>query len=112
MTRDEAITMLVKLFNDNKLTFHNIALLGLVFDEAIVACDEGRSEQEADYYMGRGCEPDLPGKDTEDDFYYTKEVEAETYLASKGVRASGRALTAITDFVVETAEYTSRDFYR
>lgn len=52
ISKHKSISLLVQLFDDNKLTFREIALLRQVFDEAVVACNEGRSDIEADYNMG------------------------------------------------------------
>ena len=111
ISKDQSISLLVQLFDNNKLTFRDIALLRKVFDEAVVACNEGRTDIEADFNMGRGAHPTLPSQDIEDDFYYTLEVEAEQSLAKHGIRASGLALSAVVDFAVEKAEFEPADFY-
>jgi hypothetical protein len=111
ISKDQSISLLVQLFDNNKLTFREIALLRKVFDEAVAACNEERADIEADYNMGRGAPPTLPSQDIEDDFYYTLEAEAEQSLAKHGIRASGPALSAVVDFAVEKAEYEASDFY-
>ena len=111
MTKDEAITTLVQLFDEHKLTFRNIKLLREVFDEAVLACDEQRSENEANYHMGRSAMPSLPSRNVEDDFYDAMESRAQQRLKKAGVAASGKALAAVTEFAIELAEFTPRDFY-
>ena len=111
MTKDQAVAMLVQLFDNNNLTFREIAVLKSVFDQAVEACDENRAEAEAGYHMGRGAHPVLPSRHVEDEFWYTIEVEAEHSLAGKGIQASERALSAIADFAIEKAEFEPRDFY-
>ena len=111
ISKHKSISLLVQLFDDNKLTFREIALLRQVFDEAVVACNEARSDIKADYHMGRGAHPELPSQSIEDDFYYTMEAQAEQRLAIHGIGASGPALSAVVDFAVEKAEFEPRDFY-
>ena len=111
ISKDQSISLLVHLFNTNNLTFREIALLRRVFDEAVIACNESRAEIEADYHLGRGCFPQLPSQDTEDDFYSTLEAEAEQSLAKHSIRATGPALSAVVDFAVEKAEFGPADFY-
>lgn len=111
ISKDQSISLLVQLFDSNKLTFREIALLRRVFDEAVDVCNEGRGEIEAGYLMGRGAHPQLPSQNTEDDFYSTMEAQAAQSLAKHGIRATGPALNAVVDFAVETAEFEPADFY-
>ena len=111
ISRDQAVTMLVQLFDNNRLSFREMALLRQVFDQAVAACDEGRAETEADYHMGRGAHPELPSQTVEEEFRYTIEAEAQHSLERQGIQASDRALAAIADFAIEKAEFETRDFY-
>jgi hypothetical protein len=111
ISQDQAVAMLVQLFDNNKLSFREIELLRQVFDQAVAACDEDRAETEADYRMGRGAHPTLPSRTVEEEFRYTMEAQAQHSLARQGIQASDRALAAIADFAIETAEFETKDFY-
>lgn len=112
LSKQDAISILVRLFDDNKLTFRNMALLKSVFDEAVDYCNECRSEMIAEQYKkGFGIPSTLPDRDTEDDFYLGLETKAEQVLKDKGVRASGKALEAITELLADESGYTTEDFF-
>ena len=112
LSKQDAISMLVCLFDDNKLTFRNMALLKSVFDEAIEACNEERSEKIAEQYNKGFYVPDtLPDRDIEDDFYLGLQAKAESTLNSKGIIASGKALDAITELLAEESGYSVEDFF-
>jgi hypothetical protein len=111
ISRDQAVSMLVQLFDNNRLSFREMALLHTVFDEAVAACDQGRSDAEADYQMGRGAHPTLPSCIVEEEFRYTMEAQARHSLSQHGIQASDRALAAIADFAIEKAEFETQDFY-
>jgi len=112
ITKDAAIQLLVDLFNSNNLSFRDISKIKQVFNEAVEVCNESRSEDEADYLMGRSGQPSLPSKDTEDDFFYNLEVKAEQSLLKRGIKPSSRAIEAIVDFAYDEAEYEIKDFYK
>jgi hypothetical protein len=105
LTKDDAVALLIRTFDDNRLTFRDMKLLKRVFDEAVAACDESRVEDEL---KGRN---DLPSQDTEDDFFLLIETEAEQALAERGIKASNQALEAIVAFAIAKAEYEPSDFY-
>lgn len=112
LSRQEAISMLVNLFDDNKLTFRNVALLKSVFDEAVECCNEGRSEVISECYKkGLGAPGALPDRDTEDDFYLGLETKAEQVLKDKGIRASGKYLEAIAELLADESGCTTEDFF-
>lgn len=111
ISRDQAVAMLVQLFDNNRLSFREIELLRTVFDKAVESCDEDRAEAEAGYHMGRGAHPTLPSRTVEEDFRYTMEAQAQHSLERQGIRASDRALAAIADFAIEKAEFETQDFY-
>ena len=111
LSKDEAIGLLLRTFDDNKLSFREIRLLKSVFDQAVEACNQTRLENLAEYEMGRAALPDLYDQDTEDDFFLAMECEAEESLSKHGIKASKKALEAITEFAVEKAGYEPRDFY-
>ena len=111
LRKDEAVAMLLRLFDDNRLSFREINLLRQVFDEAVDICDQERGNIEADYHMGRCGHPELPSRETEDDFYAGIEADAKHELAQKGIHTSDRAIAAIADIIVEKAEYDIQDFY-
>lgn len=111
MNETEAITLLINFFGDNKLSFRKIAILEKYWDKAVLALDEKRSEQWAEYHLGYSPMPDMPDMDTEGDFYYTMEEKVGSKLSDKGVRVGEGALSHIVDMVIEMAEIKEKDFY-
>lgn len=111
LSDEDAVNLLVRLFEENKLTFRDMNILKRVFDAAVEACDEARSEAIADWRMGRVGKPYLADLSTEDNFYYNIKVEAELELAKSGIKASDRAIEAISDFVSNKVGYDSEDFF-
>ena len=111
LSRENAVRMLVSLFEENKLSFRNMQQLKEVFDEAIETCDEIRSEAIADWKMGRSAKPNLADQDTENDFYYNMQVKAEDTFAKSGIKASSRAIKVVVDFAIDEADYDQKDFF-
>lgn len=109
MTREDAIRLLCNLFDDNKLSFRNIALLKKHFDEAVEACNEGREEMEADHCNGCGAFPTLPSRDVEEDFLSDTACTISNKLKAKGVIASGKALQALAEITADETDL--EDFY-
>jgi len=109
MNREKAIGLLLHLFDENKLTFKQMKILQSHFNDAVLECDQERSDIEAEYFMGRGSSPSLPSKDTEDDFYAVKGVKVADKLRTKGVIASDKAVAAVVDIITE--DTASEDFY-
>lgn len=111
ITKDEAIALLLNLFDDNKLTFRNMALLKSVFDEAVEACNDSRESMEAEYHMGQKPLPSLFSRDTEDDFYGAIETDVRKALSTNGATENEKTIEIITDLVVEKSGYTQEDLY-
>lgn len=107
LTKDQALSMLFCLFQDNKLTFRSMATLKAVFDEAVEAVNDERSENLASHRMGRSAKPDVFDKDIEDQFYDDITQKASSKAALSGF--SEKALSAIAEFAVEEAGYTTKD---
>ena len=104
INKQKAIGLLCRLFDENKLSFRDIAKLKEYFDEAVNACDEERRDMEGEHAMGRGAFPTLPSRDTEEDFLAVTERKIAQKLEAKGVIASGRALTALAEITAEETE--------
>lgn len=111
LSKSDAIEVLVRLFNDNQLTFRDIAVLKSVFDQAVKTCNDGREEDEAEYHMGRAVMPRLASQSTEDDFYFTAQVRVETSLRDDGVVLPEKTLAAVTKVIVDKCELSHRDFF-
>lgn len=105
ITHEEAVAILLRLFHNEELTFRSIAKLKDAFDEAVIACNQERINEEADYYDGRKGMPNLASKDTEDDFYAAIEHKVQDKLGSD------TDASAIADMIIDAAEYSVRDFY-
>lgn len=107
--KQQAIEMLVKLFDDNKLSFRDIRVLKDCFDLAASTCNEERSSSIAEWQMGRSAKPLLPDLDAEDNFWYNLEQQAEQQLQNKGIKASPKAIAAIAEVAAEIAEFDVED---
>lgn len=111
LTKDNAVAMLVNLFDSHSLSFRDIDVLKSVFDEAVQACDEVRSEMLADYHLGKTGIPSLHCKDVEDDFYMTLESEVYDELNHQGFTVNEVAIKAIANIVFDKAGYEQYDMY-
>jgi hypothetical protein len=99
INKTQAIEMLVRLFEENKLTFGCMKVLKASFDEAVEAVNEMREDGSSG----------LPYRDMEEDFYYTKEFEVEQKLKQKGLKASPALVRVISEIAIAEAEYTIED---
>jgi len=109
LSKDDAISILMRIFDDHKLSFRDMNLLKQVFDEAISNVDTERSNMLAEYYMGRSGFPSLFPKDIEDQFILSLESNIEDHLSKDGIVASKRAVESITNLLLKDVD--TADFY-
>lgn len=110
ISKQEGISLLMDLFDSNKLTFRSISILKEVFDEAVVACNESREDAEAtsSYKHGAGY---LPSKLVEEDARDILAGEVEQHLNRAGIGYNGKVKEALVDLLIEKCDYSSEDFY-
>lgn len=111
ISRQQAISLLLNLFNDNKLTFRSITVLKEVFDEAVEQCNEEREEIEAETIDMRNGFPNMPSRDSEDDFYDKFKHIAEERLSQTLKSVDEKTVEAVAELLVENGEYQTRDVY-
>ena len=109
ISKQQAVNLLVQLFDNNKLSFRDIQVVKSCFDTAVEACNEARSEAIASWHMGRSAKPLLPDSDAEDNFWYTLQVEAASKLQQKGIKANDKAIAAIAEVAADIAEFDVED---
>ncbi len=110
ISNQEAISLLVELFDRNALTFRSIAVLKDVFDEAVEVCDNLREEAEvvSTYKHGAGY---LPSKAVEEDARGILAGEVEQHLYKSGIGCNSKVKDVLIDLLIEKCEYSSEDFY-
>ena len=110
ISKQDAVSLLVELFDNNKLTFRSISVLKEVFEEAIVVCNEAREDAEATsrYKNGAGY---LPSKSVEEDARDTLAGEVEQHLNKSGIGCNDKVKDTLVDLLIEKCEYSSEDFY-
>ena len=112
INKTDAITLLIRFFDDNNLTFREMNTVKSVFEDAVEQCHTNREDEYAEYLMGRKPRPALPDRNVEDDFFTHIDSSIENIVSAHAETVSPVLIRDLTEFLVNAAEYKPTDFFK